>query len=196
MTKEPSMPLPPIKVEFGRDPSRSAEEIQVKVTKVRKPLGGNVGGSSGGTGVNNKSSKKKSTSLSSLPAKVNYGDDFSESDVQLLMDEDGRQSNNLDDEDDDFTPSMNRSNKKRRILSGNGSTDITSSGTTAPSAKYRKLVISVSDDDEDNDSNDHFVDAVDGELVGVNDDNIGSRRNHAGYIQEIADDDDDFDDFE
>jgi hypothetical protein len=196
MTKEPSMPLPPVKVEFGRDPSRSAEEIQVKVIKVRTPSGGSGGGSSGGLGTNSKSGRKRTTPLS---AKDNYeGDDFSESDIQLLMDEVDSQSNNLDDEDDDFATLMNRSKNKRRILGGSGSAGNTSSGTTAPSAKYRKLVISVSDDDEDedydDDSNDRFVDAVDGELAGVNDDSIVSQRNHAGYIQEIADDDDD--DFE
>ncbi|KAK3824307.1 MAG: P-loop containing nucleoside triphosphate hydrolase protein [Linnemannia gamsii] len=193
MTKQPSMSLPPVKVEFGRDPSRSAEEIEVKVPKVRTSSGGSSGTASAG--------KKKTTastpSQSDKATRMVYGDqedDFSDSDIQFLLDQDDERSNNGNvdmDEDDDFEPLMNRSKNKKRLLGGSTGAKSTS---VAPSSKYRKLVIAVSDDedDEDDDGSDNFVDAMEGD-TGVASNNY-ARQSHNGSIHEIIDDEDD--DFE
>ncbi|KAK5808619.1 P-loop containing nucleoside triphosphate hydrolase protein [Linnemannia elongata] len=193
MTKQSPKSLPSVKVEFGRNRSRSAEEIPVKVAKVRTPSEG--GGLIGRAGANN-SEKKRAASSSSLSVKSNFGgDDISEGDIQLLLDEDDDPRNNLDEEEDDFAPVVNWPTNKKRILSGGGSTGTISSTAKGPSAKYRKLVIAVSDDDmeenvDDNDSGDNLVDTVEG-TFGRLDNNKGSRRKHPRHIQEVFDVDDD-----
>ncbi|KAF9916065.1 hypothetical protein BX616_004693, partial [Lobosporangium transversale] len=119
LSKRPLSSLPPVNIEFGRDPSRNAETLNGRTS---------------------------SSSASSRSRKLGSGLDRNGSDVvleddiqRILDEEDG-------DKDEDDAPLMKRA-KKTKATTKPSITDRYERGPKNDAARYHKTIITVSDDD-------------------------------------------------